>query len=190
MTDEQVLDEDLPFYDPEFVSARAEAAEFKRNHISYNSSRFSLWNTNQIKQLLESGIPLTLGIEFYYGAWNHRKADEFGIGRSAENWSKGIVGYPEPGSVDLLKSKENPAGHSVLIVGYDDTKIVTTKVKMVDGTIKTFTYRGVYYFKNSWGTSSFGVTTEIKGETLPGYGMIVQKHAHKHGSFYYMPLRK
>jgi len=190
MTDEQILDEEQPFYDPEFVTARTEATQFKRNHISYSSNSFSVWNTQQIKQLLRRGIPLTLGIEFYYGAWNHRKADEFGIGRSAENWSKGIVGFPEPGSMDVKKSKENPAGHSVLIVGYDDTKIVETTVKMQDGTTKTFTYRGVYYFKNSWGTSSFGVTAEIEGETLPGYGMITQKHAHQHGSFYYMPLRK
>lgn len=190
MTDEQILDEEKPFFDPEFVEARTEATEFKNEHIKYSSNRYSLWSTAQVKQLLQRGIPVTLGIEFFYGAWNHRKADEFGIGRSADNWARGIVGHPEPGSVDLVKSRENPAGHSVLVVGYDDTKIVETTVKMEDGTTKTFTYRGVYYFKNSWGTSSFGVNVEIEGQKLPGYGMIVQKHAHQHGSFYTMPLRK
>jgi hypothetical protein len=59
---------------------------------------------------------------------------------------------------------------------------------MKDGSEKTFTYRGVYYFKNSWGATNFGVDFEINGVNYPGYGMMVQKYAHAEGSFYLMPL--
>lgn len=185
----QLLTEESGFFDPEFSAARDEAFQFRNNYIKIAGSNYSVYYTQDVKRLLTKGIPLTLGIEFFYGAWNHRKAVDFGIGRSEENWNNGIVGYPERGSVDLKVSRENGAGHSILIVGYDDNKIVTTKVKMEDGSEKEFTYKGVYYFKNSWGTGGFGKDFNMSGEVFDGYGMITQKHAHQHGSFYRMPLR-
>ena len=57
------------------------------------------------------------------------------------------------------------SGHSILVVGYDDNKIVEKTIKMADGKMKKFTYKGVYYFKNSWGTSSFGRDFEIASKT-------------------------
>ena len=59
---------------------------------------------------------------------------------------------------------------------------------MADGTTKKFTYKGVYYFKNSWGTSSFGRDFDIDGVNFPGYGMMVQKYAEEQGQFFQMPL--
>jgi hypothetical protein len=59
---------------------------------------------------------------------------------------------------------------------------------MKDGTTKKFTYKGVYYFKNSWGTSSFGRDFTIDGEKFPGYGMMVAKYAEEQGQFFQMPL--
>ena len=105
-----------------------------------------------------------------------------------DHWSKGIIANPEEGSLDLEKSPTKRAGHSVLVVGYDDNRIVTKEIQMADGTRKTFTYKGVYYFKNSWGTSSFGKDFEVDGVNYPGYGMIVQKYADSLGSFFTMPL--
>lgn len=188
-TSAQLMTEGSEFFDPEFNEARNEAFQIRNDYIKFSSTNYSVYYTQDVKRLLAKGIPLTLGIEFFYGAWNHRKATEFGIGRSEDHWKKGIVGYPERGSVDYKVSKENGAGHSVLVVGYDDDKIVTTKVKMQDGTEKEFTYKGVYYFKNSWGTGGFGREFNMSGDTFDGYGMITQKHAHQHGSFYRMPLR-
>lgn len=190
-TDAQLADEEGELFDLEFLEARTEATQFRNDYVQFSSTNYGVYYTQDIKRLLSKGIPLTLGIEFFYGAWNHRKAVEFGIGRDAANWNKGIVGYPERGSVDRKVSQESDkrAGHSVLVVGYDDEKVVTTTVKMEDGTTKEFTYKGVYYFKNSWGTGSFGNEFQVEGETYDGYGMIVQKHAHEHGSFYRMPLK-
>lgn len=189
MGDHEILDQTGTSFDPDFVRARREAAQFRNNYIQFSSSYFNVNYTNQIKELLRQGIPVTLGIEFFYGAWNHSKSLELGIGRDMDAWYAGIVGHPETGSVDIQTSRKNPAGHSILVVGYDDNKIIKTSVKMQDGSTKSFTYKGVYYFKNSWGSDSFGRDFAIDGVSYPGYGMITQKHAHTHGSFYHMPLR-
>lgn len=59
---------------------------------------------------------------------------------------------------------------------------------MPDGSVVKKTYRGVYYFKNSWGTSGFGANFAIDGVSYPGYGMMVQDYAHDYGSFFKLPL--
>lgn len=189
LSDTELLNSDSNHFDPEFVKARTEATKLRDEYIQLENSWFGVYNTSEVKQKLKSGVPLTLGIRFYYGAWNHRNADKYDIGRDTLNWNQGIVGYPEKGSVDRKISQENPAGHSVLIVGYDDNKTVTTSVKMEDGTMKTFSYKGVYYFKNSWGTKGFGKDFDYEGKSFSGYGMITQKHAHEHGGFYHLPLK-
>lgn len=178
------------YSDKEFVLARSEAIDFKSKYISFSkSSSFYINDVSEAKGLLLNGMPIILELDFYYGAWNHREADTFGIGRDIDQWSKGIVAYPEENSVDLIESRKHPAGHSVLLVGYDDNKIVEKTIKMQDGTTKRFTYKGVYYFKNSWGKSSFGAIFEINGEQFPGYGMVVQKYANEFGAFFKMPLK-
>jgi hypothetical protein len=54
---------------------------------------------------------------------------------------------------------------------------------------KKFKRKGVYYFKNSWGASTWGKEFEIDGKNYPGYGMILQVHAHSHGQFYRLSLQ-
>jgi len=184
-----LADEDLAS-DIQFLQARLDAKEFKRQFLTSEGADASIYagSTSEIKELLNAGIPLTLDFTFYYGAWNHRLAPEVGISRNMDHWAKGIVGYPEPGSVDRDRSSEKAAGHSVVVVGYDDEREVETTVQMSDGTTKTFKHKGVYYFKNSWGTESFGVDFEIDGVKYPGYGMITQDYANEIGSFFRLAL--
>jgi C1A family cysteine protease len=139
---------------------------------------------SEARGLLDSGRPVTLDIDFYYGAWNHRKATEYGISRDQSQWEAGIVGYPESDTIDEQQSRIHRAGHSIVIVGYDDSVEVTTQIAMTDGSTKTFTRKGVYYFKNSWGTEKFGVKFSVEGKNFPGYGMITQDYAHDYGQFY------
>ncbi|MCR9206025.1 MAG: C1 family peptidase [Halobacteriovoraceae bacterium] len=186
--DRVLLDETNPMYDPEYVTARNSAAQFRNNYIRFQNYNYNLHNVSRIKQFLDAGYDLTMGITIYYGAWNHGGGRDEGIETNTEDWYKGIVGYPERGSVDFANSPKKPAGHSIVIVGYDDQREVSVEVDMEDGTKKTFTYKGVYYFKNSWGTTSFGKDFEINGVNYPGYGMITQKYANKFGSFYHLPL--
>jgi len=187
-TDAELLDQSSPLYDPEFVTARNEAMRIRSQYIRLQNSNFSLYNTSSIKQFLDAGYPLTMGIAIYYGSWNHGAGRSIGVPMNTELWERGIVGYPEKGSLDWDLSRTKPAGHSIVIVGYDDSKEITTTTTMKDGSIKEFTYKGVYYFKNSWGTTSFGKDFEIDGVGFPGYGMITQKYAHEYGSFYHLPL--
>jgi hypothetical protein len=185
-TDEQIAAAEVK--DEEFITIRKEAVEFRKKNIKYTQASYYLYDTATIKSNLKAGYPVVLEIDFYYGAWNHGGGQSLGIERNMEHWYQGIITSPEEGSLDAEKSPEKRAGHSVLVVGYDDNRIVTKEIQMADGTRQTFTYKGVYYIKNSWGTSSFGKDFEVDGVKYPGYGMIVQKHADEEGSFFFMPL--
>ncbi len=187
-SDADLLNPASSLYDPEFQLARAEAAQARDLYTHKIGNSFSVGTESSIKALLNRGIPLTWDADFYYGAWNHRKAESLSIPRNLNHWAKGIVGYPAPGSMDRRMSPTDPAGHSIVIVGYDDALEVTVPTLMADGTTKNFTYTGVYYFKNSWGVDNFGTDTVINGVVRPGYGMVTQKYAHEFGSFYKMPF--
>lgn len=175
-------------YDLPFLNARKSALELKGNHIKFSSRRYTVGDEKRIKELLSAGVPLIMESSFYYGAWNHRKSEELGIRRNMQHWDHGVVFYPEQGSKDEELSPTLSAGHSIVIVGYDDTVKVSKTLQMSDGTEETFTHKGVYYFKNSWGVSGFGKNFEFAGTNFPGYGMMVQDYAHDYGTFFQMPL--
>ena len=151
---------------------------------------YYLGSVGAIKYLLSNGIPVSLGLEFYYGAWNHRKTVEYGIPRNMELWYQGIIAYPEKDSVDFQESKKHEAGHSILLVGYDDNVVVTNTYKTVTGEFVTKKYQGVFYFKNSWGTDNFGLKFNIDGKKYPGFGMITYKYAYEFGGFTQLPLKR
>jgi hypothetical protein len=184
---EDLEDKDNENYDPEFAKARVRAGEFKGEYLSHVDSDFYV-SEEEAKDLLFSGIPVTIDLDFYYGSWNHGGGVELNIPIDSNNWAKGIVGYPEVGSRDREWSHKKSAGHSVLLVGYDDDKEVTQKIQMVDGTYKTFTHKGVYYFKNSWGTAGFGKDFQVESKTFSGYGMITQDYASEYGSFFQLKV--
>lgn len=137
------------------------ARELKTAELRYES----LDNQNEIRRALDNNEPLILGVSFFYKAWNHRKMEEYGLGkRNMTAWGKGIVSTPT--QADLQVAQQHPAGHSIVIVGYDDAK-------------------RVYYFKNSWGTGSFGATSDLLGAgSTDGYGSITYDYAHHYGNFH------
>jgi hypothetical protein len=189
---EELTTEGSQLYDPEFAKIKKAAYTNKHEVLNkfFNDNRISVYSTSELKEYLDKKIPLTMGIQVHYASWAHRLADNYGITRDTEQFSNGIVTYPEIGSLDreISSQSDKRAGHSVVIVGYDNDRVVTGKMKMTDGTIKEFSYKGVYYFKNSWGTFPFGSKFEIDGINYPGYGMITQKYAHEFGSFYVLPV--
>ena len=111
--------------------------------------------------------------------------------RTVSKWfdSGQLQGYRIPGSKDRRICDERGGGHSIVLVGYDDTVEVKGRLLMDDGTWKASTYKGVYYFKNSWGVRGFGRDFELNGRKLPGYGMITQKYLHDLGTFHHLPLK-
>lgn len=108
---------------------------------------------------------------FFYQAWNHRAST---LPTNNEYWRKGYVLYPN--DEDRQKSLEKRVGHSVLVVGWDDTlevpRVDGKGEVMRDAQGNVITEKGFFIFKNSWGTGSFG--TEHPSGT--GYGYISQRY--------------
>ncbi len=192
MGDLDLLNPISHLYDPEFVNARASARRFRDLLFERGDRRTGLVRSvNAIHRLLADGIPMTMEFDFYYGSWNHPEAEKLDIHRSSKLWRQGAVVYPDEGSADLAYSKKSPSGHSVLVVGYDNSREITYWVNKKDGPKQKITRRGVYYFKNSWGIAKkgdWGSEFEIEGVRYPGYGMILQDHAHDHGQFFRLDL--
>lgn len=162
----------------------------KVNSLIKKKKSYRLKKLSQVKTLLADGVALIMGTKLYYGSWNHSKTDKLEIQkREKSKWYEGIVTYPEVGSKDRRISFEQGGGHSLIIVGYDDEKIVQSRMQMEDGTWKEFTYKGVYYFKNSWGVRGSGKRFVLDGIKYPGYGMITQKYAHEMGTFFHIPVK-
>lgn len=182
-------DDELLQKQPDLLKARSEASSLREQYVQpqLGASTYVSF-TDEIKSLLRKGVPLTLDIDFYYGAWNHRRSTEKGIPRDLDQYERGWVGYPLRGSVDWIESRKDPVGHSVVIVGYDDSVEVELVHLMPDGSEVQRTYQGVYYFKNSWGTTALGSRFELDGRLYPGYGQIIQDYAHEQGTFYRLPI--
>ena len=131
---------------------------------------------------------VSLDIDFYYEAWNHRRGGELGLQRDMDLWEKGVVSFPDRNSKDYKESQRSDfrAGHSIVLVGYDKSIVLERQVEDQSGKMITVKTQGVYYFKNSWGQDSFGKDFKLQGQNLPGFGMISMDYAHRDGRFYRM----
>lgn len=119
---------------------------------------------------------VVIGVKFFYQSWNHGSSK---LKVNNEYFREGYVLYPNDDD-----KKQEPAGHAVLLVGWDDTLEVTRLDKdgnpMKDASGKELKEKGFYIFKNSWGTGSFGVNNR-HGD---GYGYISQKYVAEYGTAY------
>lgn len=164
----------------DFLRARDDAQDFKREWNGKITQQVISGESN-IKNRLNRGQGLTLEIDIYYSSWAHPSAKKYGMHYERDNFFKGIVTYPERGSVDRKESPKHFARHAVHIIGYDDDIELVYQKKMLDGSTRTFKRKGVYLFKNSWGTSGFGSDFRYKRKRIRGFGMIAKDHVHEHG---------
>jgi subtilisin-like proprotein convertase family protein/C1A family cysteine protease len=122
---------------------------------------------------------VTMGGKFFYQAWNH------GASPLPVNSTYSAAGYVlYPNEKDKTESLKKPAGHSFLLVGWDD-KLEVQQIDgdgklVVDANGQPVKEKGFFLFKNSWGTTRFG-TTNPHG---PGYGWISYKYVQEYGSIY------
>jgi hypothetical protein len=175
--------------DPDFLPVR----EFALGRAAITSiTAKPLKSKARVQEFLNAGYALTLDVPFFYEAWNHRRVPELGLERDMGRFEAGIVTAPVEGSADYITSRGGTStprsGHSVLVVGYDNSRVLERNVKMADGSYKLVRTQGVYYFKNSWGTESFGKNFELGGQNFPGYGMIAMDYA-KLGKFTAMEVK-
>lgn len=137
-------------------------------------------NTNSIKAHITSNkTAVVIGLDFFYQAWNHRLST---LPTSADNWAQGIVLYPN--AKDIEESHKQRAGHGVLIVGWDDNLAFPQRDAqdqvVTDAQGNPVMEKGFYIFKNSWGTSRFGVNNPYGA----GYGFIAYRYVDQYASAY------
>ncbi len=137
-------------------------------------------STRDLKdRLFRKKTGVIVGLDFFYQAWNHRLSK---LPVNAEAFRQGIV--LAPNDEDVTESHKQRAGHSILIVGWDDT----VEFPMVDKDGKPVldadgmprTEKGFWIFKNSWGTTRFGVTHPSGA----GYGYLSMRYVDDYGSAY------
>ncbi len=129
--------------------------------------------------ITENDAAVAAGMTFFYQSWNHRRSQ---LPTNREYWSEGYVLYPNDKDKEI--SLENRAGHSILLVGWDDDLEVPKvdengdQVKDADGNVVM--EKGFWLFKNSWGTGGFGVNNP-HGD---GYGWLSMEYVREYGSIY------
>ena len=140
--------------------------KFKEKYKSQYLKHRILYRMSDIKAALDAGQPVVLGLNFFYGAWNHGEMRDVGLGEpNRALYKKGIVGVPTERDIEV--SMKEPEGHSIVVIGYNDAE-------------------KVYYFKNSWGTDSWGSESPVQ----KGFGTIAYGYANKQGTFYLVELEK
>ena len=116
-------------------------------------------------------------LDFFYQAWNHRRST---LPTNKGYWDQGYVLYPN--DQDKRVSLEKRAGHSIVLVGWDDTLEVPVMddsgEQVIGSDGEPVVERGFYLFKNSWGTAGFG----IQNDHGAGYGWISQRYVREFGS--------
>lgn len=136
-----------------------------------NSTRASVMDHIRV-----NGTGVVVGLEFFYQAWNHRLSE---LPRNLDSWDQGIVRMPNAEDIEI--SRESPAGHSILIVGWDLDKefprVDAEGNTVVDADGNPVMERGFYLFKNSWGTTGFG----IEHPAGPGYGWLSMEYVDTYG---------
>ena len=142
----------------------------KRWHLP--RSRFVSSSPKNIKAaMLQSKVAVIAGMTFFYQSWNHRKSK---LPTNSDYWSEGYV--LSPNAEDRKVSLEKRAGHSILLVGWDDTlevpKVDEEGEVVLDADGNPEMEKGFFVFKNSWGTSGFGIRNPFGA----GYGYLAYSY--------------
>jgi subtilisin-like proprotein convertase family protein len=139
-----------------------------------NSRRNSL-----MSYMVNNRLPVVVSGDFFYQAWNH------GGSRLPVNASysrRGIVMYPT--AEDLTDSRMRPAGHGILLLGFDQNMEVARLDGMgqpvLDAMGMPVMERGFFLFKNSWGTGRFGTENPMGA----GYGWISMRYIEEYMTAY------
>ena len=135
-------------------------------------SRWVNAKTQNIKAFIhENQTGVVAGMTFFYQSWNHRKSP---LPVSSEYKAQGYILYPN--EADREESLKKRAGHSILLIGWDDDLEVPVLDKegepKLDEEGNPILERGFFLFKNSWGTSGFGT----KNPFGAGYGWLSMRY--------------
>lgn len=117
------------------------------------------------------------GMDFFYQSWSHGGSS---LGLNAKNKAAGAVVFPSPEAIK--EGEEKPAGHSILLVGWDDDiafpMLDTDGNPLRDDSGEIIYDKGFFIFKNSWGT---GGTWGASNEFGKGYGYLSYRYVQAYG---------
>lgn len=125
--------------------------------------------------MVNNRLPVVVSGTFFYQAWSHGGSM---LPTSAENKRRGIVQYPS--AEDQTDSRMRPAGHGILLVGFDNEMRVQRVNGMgqpeVDAAGMPVYDTGFYLFKNSWNNT--WALEQVPGTTEhpAGFGWISQRY--------------
>lgn len=145
----------------------------------YYLPRGGYLSTYDIKDYIANeGKGVVVGLTFFYQAWNHRLSE---LPTNDDFWRSGFVTYPNAEDKEFSQQPDMRAGHSILLLGWDDNLEVPVRDAngdlVMDDDGNVVREKGFYIFKNSWGTGSFGVNN-ANGD---GYGYISYRYVREYG---------
>lgn len=129
--------------------------------------------------MTENRAGVVATVEFFYQSWNHG-GSLLPVNRNSfrNGWVSG------PNAADVTDSRLRPAGHAVLLLGWNDTlevpRVDGQGNPVLDANGNPQVERGFWLFKNSWGTGSFGTANPFGA----GYGWISMAYVREHGNCY------
>ena len=122
---------------------------------------------------------VVVGGAFYYQSWNHGASK---LTTNRDYFTKGYVTFPS--AEDIADSEARPAGHSFVLVGWDDELSVQKRDGagnlLVDESGQPDMETGFFLFRNSWGTGSFGTQNPYGA----GYGWISYEYVEEYLTAY------
>lgn len=141
-------------------------------------SRYVSSKRQNIKAFMfQNKAAVVAGMSFFYQSWNHRGST---LKTNPTYWSEGYVLYPN--AKDKEESAKKSAGHSILLVGWDDELEVPivdeNGAQVLDADGNPVTEKGFFLIKNSWGQGGFG----IRNPHGAGYGWLSMRYVEEYAS--------
>lgn len=134
------------------------------------------WLNNSVESIkghmFNTNTAVQAGGDFFYQSWGHGGTE---LGRYAPYREQGYI--LAPSAEDVADSRMRPAGHSFLLVGWDDN--LTVQEIDAEGNQLDSTQTGFFLVKNSWGD---GWATE--NPMGAGYGWISYEYVEDYLSTY------
>ncbi len=161
-----------------------EAMNAKRWHLPYG--RWVSSRRDSIKaHMVSTEQAVVVGGDFFYQSWNHG-ASKLSVDK--DYFRKGYVTFPN--ADDIADSEARPAGHSFVLVGWNDDLEVQKRDgegnKLTDENGDPVMEKGFFLFRNSWGTGSFGTENPYGA----GYGWISMEYVEEYLTAYVSDVPK
>jgi hypothetical protein len=159
-----------------FTNGEPPAAALTAQRFTLPAGRWINSRASSIQSyMVNNRLPVVVSGTFFYQAWSHGGTM---LVTNPDRKRRGIVQYPS--AEDQTDSRMRPAGHGILLVGFDNEmrvqRINAQGQPEVDAMGQPVYDVGFYLFKNSWNNT--WATEQVEGTTTHpgGFGWISQRY--------------